>query len=91
MDKKSVCRTNIISAGEVGCTISVSMDKNSVFKTNSFFWDTKGNDILGANALPFYGAFISEERCQLFGDVSGKKILEIGCGTGQSLQYHGER
>ena len=91
MDKKSVYRTNIIGAGEVGCTISVSMDKNSVFKTNSFFWDTKGNDILGATALPFYGAFISEEKCQLFGDVSGKKILEIGCGTGQSLQYHGER
>ena len=27
----------------------------------------------------------------LFGDVSGKKVLEIGCGTGHSLQYLGER
>ncbi|TGE34758.1 class I SAM-dependent methyltransferase, partial [Desulfosporosinus fructosivorans] len=35
------------------------MDKNSVYRTNSFFWDTKGNDILGATALPFYGAFVS--------------------------------
>ncbi len=41
--------------------------------------------------LPFYGAFISEEKCQLFGDVSGKKMLEIGCGNGQSLQYQGDR
>ncbi len=65
------------------------MDKNSVYKTNSFYWDTKGNDFLGAIVLPFYGAFVSEEKCQLFGDVSGKKMLEIGCGNGQSLQYQG--
>lgn len=91
MDKNSVYRTNIIGAGEVGSAISVEMDKNSIHKTNSIFWDTKGNDILGATALPFYGSYVSEEKCQLFGDVSGKKMLEIGCGTGHSLQYQGER
>lgn len=67
------------------------MDKNTVYQTNSFYWDTKGNDTLGAIVLPLYGAFVSEEKCRLFGDVSGKKILEIGCGNGQSLQYHGDR
>lgn len=67
------------------------MDKNVVHKTNSFYWDTKGNDFLGAIVLPSYGSFVSEEKCQLFGDVSGKKMLEIGCGNGQSLQYHGDR
>jgi SAM-dependent methyltransferase len=67
------------------------MDKNSVYRTNSLYWDTKGNDFLGAIVLPFYGAFVSEDVCQLFGDVSGKKMLEIGCGNGQSLQYQGER
>src|SRR5690554_3412556 len=91
MDKKSINKTNIIGACEVGRAFSVNMDKNSVYETNTFFWDTKGNDILEAIALPLYGAFVSEEKCQLFGDVSGKKLLEIGCGTGQSLQYHGER
>ena len=91
MNKNSVYRTSIIGAGEVGYAISADADKNSIHKTNSFFWDTKGNDILGATALPFYGAFVSEEKCQLFGDVSGKKMLEIGCGTGHSLQYQGER
>lgn len=91
MDKSSVTRTNIIGAGEVGSAISIDMDKNSVYKTNSFYWNTIGSDFLGAIVLPFYGAFVSEEKCQLFGDVSGKKMLEIGCGNGQSLQYHGER
>jgi SAM-dependent methyltransferase len=67
------------------------MNKCSVYKTNSIYWNKKGNDFLGAIVLPFYGAFVSEEKCQLFGDVSGKKMLEIGCGNGQSLQYQGER
>lgn len=49
------------------------MNKHSVYETNSFYWDTKGNDFLGAIVLPFYGAFVSEEKCQLFGDVSGKR------------------
>lgn len=91
MDKNSVSKTNIIGAGEVGRAVSVNMDKHMVYQTNSFYWYANGNDFLGAIVLPFYGAFVSEEKCQLFGDVSGKKLLEIGCGNGQSLQYHGER
>lgn len=84
-------RTNIIGAGEVGYAISVDMDKNNIQNINSSFWDTKGNEVIGATALPKYGAFISEDKCRLFGDVSGKKLLEIGCGTGHSLKYHGDR
>ncbi|RCX19722.1 methyltransferase family protein [Fontibacillus phaseoli] len=91
MDKNSVYRTNVIGAGEVGRAVSVDMDNDSIHKTNVTFWDTKGNEVLGATALPLYGAFVSEENCGLFGDVSGKKMLEIGCGSGQSLQYLGER
>lgn len=91
MNKSSAYRTNVIGAGEVGVTSSVDMDENIVHKTNSLFWDTVGNDILGATSLPLYGAFVSEDKCQLFGDVSGKRILEIGCGSGQSLHYLGER
>lgn len=90
MDKNSVQRTNIIGGSEVGA-ISVDMDKSAVHKTNSLFWDTKGSDVLGATSLPLYGSFVSEENCQLFGDVSGKKVLEIGCGSGESLQYLGDR
>ncbi len=87
MDKNPNVRTNIIGSGEVGYAISVDMDRNAIYKTNSAFWDAKGNDFLGAISLPLYGAFVSEEKCRLFGDVSGKKMLEIGCGNGQSLQY----
>lgn len=90
MGKNSVNKT-INIGGEDGVAISADMDRNVVRYTNSFYWDTKGNDFLKAIVLPYYGAFVSEEKCQLFGDISGKKLLEIGCGNGQSLQYHGER
>jgi SAM-dependent methyltransferase len=91
MDNNPGNRTNIIGAGEVGVAATVDMDKNVVHQTNSLFWDTKGNEVLGATALPHYGAFVSEEKCQLFGDISGKRMLEIGCGSGQSLRYLGKR
>ncbi|GJM80636.1 hypothetical protein HMSSN139_31320 [Paenibacillus sp. HMSSN-139] len=68
-----------------------NMDRTEVYATNSFYWDTKGNDFLRAIVLPKYGSFISEEKWHLFGNVSGTKMLEIGCGNGQSLQYHGGR
>lgn len=87
----AVYTTNKKGSGEAGCATSVGMEKNNVYKTNSFYWDTQGNDFLGAIVLPLYGAFVTEDKCQLFGDVSGKRMLEIGCGNGQSLQYHGDR
>lgn len=33
-------RTNIIGTIEVGCAISVDMDKDTIHKTNEFFWNT---------------------------------------------------
>lgn len=90
MDKNAVHRTNIIGGSEVAA-LSVDMDKRVIHETNSLFWDTKGTEVLGATSLPFYGAFISEDSCRLLGDVSGKRMLEIGCGSGHSLQYLGER
>lgn len=53
MDKNSGYRTNVIGAGEVGIAISVDMDRNTIHETNSLFWDTKGNEVLGATALLF--------------------------------------
>lgn len=91
MKKNSVNGTSMIGSREVDCTFLIDVNKNSIHKTNSSFWDTKGGEVLGNTSLPFYGAFVSEVKCQLFGDVSGKKMLEIGCGTGHSLQYLGER
>lgn len=67
------------------------MDPSAVHETNRLYWDTQGNDFLGAIVLPRYGAFVSEERWKLLGDVSGKRVLEMGCGDGGSLGYLGER
>jgi len=33
---------------------------------------------------------VTEDELKLFGDVSGKKMLDIGCGSGHSLKYHGD-
>ncbi len=89
MGKTSDYRTNIIGASEVSGAVSVGMDKDTIYETNSIFWGTK-DAVLGSIYLPFYGAFITEEKCKFFGNVSGKKMLEIGCGSGQSLKYLGE-
>ena len=91
MDKNSEHRPNIIGGREVSGAISVDMDRDTIHKTNSIFWGTKGNDVLGATHLPSYGGFITEEKCRLFGNISGKKVFEIGCGSGQSLRFLGER
>lgn len=67
------------------------MDKNNIYDTNKAYWNDKGNDFLGAVTLPNLGAFITDEKHNLFGDVTGKTMLEIGCGNGKSLVYNAER
>lgn len=91
MDQDFTHRTNIIGADEIDSAVSVDLDQAAIHKTNRDFWDANGSQALEAIALPLYGAFISEQTCQLFGDISGKKVLEIGCGAGQSLQYLAQR
>lgn len=84
-------RVNIIGSGQVSYGISINADARHIHSQNKDFWDQLGNEVIGTTILPQYGSFISEENCHLFGDVSGKKLLEICCGTGHSLKYHGER
>ncbi|MDR2933106.1 MAG: methyltransferase domain-containing protein [Oscillospiraceae bacterium] len=91
MDRDSKRWTNIIGPGETGYAVSIDMDRDSIHETNSLFWGTMGSDVIGTTALPSYGGLISEDNRHLFGDVSGKKILEIGCGRGRSLQYMADR
>lgn len=91
MEKDSKRWTNIIGTGEAGYAFSIDKDATAIHETNSHFWDEKGSDVIGTTALPAYGGLISEDTQQLFGDVSGKTILEIGCGRGHSLQYLSDR
>lgn len=91
VEKGSNQRKHIMGAKGVGYAISVELDRKVIHKMNKNFWDSVGTELVGGTALPKYGAFITEERCNFFKEVSGKKVLEIGCGTGHSLQYLGDR
>lgn len=84
-------RKNIMGSRDSEYAVSIDMDPNKIHKTNEVFWDSVGTELVGGTALPNYGAFITESKCQFFNEVSGKKVLEIGCGTGHSLQYVGKR
>ena len=63
---------------------SLAINKNS--------WDEVAPRFFARNPLPDYGPLApSEEQLNLFGDVSNLKVLEIGCGSGHSLQYMDQR
>lgn len=91
MENGTKLRKNVMGSKESEYAVSIDMDQENIHKTNESFWDRVGNELIGCTALPHYGAFITEETCQFFNEVAGKKVLEIGCGTGHSLQYVGER
>lgn len=68
------------------------MKNNNIIKNNKTYWDTNADLWFGTTALPTYGVkFATEDELHLFGDVSGKKMLEICCGSGHSLKYHADR
>jgi hypothetical protein len=65
------------------------MDSKSIHSINKEYWDANADEWFGVTALPTYGVqFVTEDELKLFGDVSGKKVLDIGCGSGHSLKYH---
>jgi len=64
----------------------------NILNPNKDYWDAHAEDWLSiATKLPSYGAMPSEDDLRLFGDVSGKKLLDICCGSGHFLKYHAER
>ncbi len=68
------------------------MNKNEILSKNKASWDAVADDWFGATALPVYGPTLpKEDSLQLFGDLNGKKILDIGCGSGHSLLYNSGR
>lgn len=68
------------------------MRKESILETNKSYWNANADEWFGTTALPVYGVkFATEDELHLFGDVSGKKMLEICCGSGHSLKYHADR
>jgi ubiquinone/menaquinone biosynthesis C-methylase UbiE len=68
------------------------MENKDIIQNNKTYWNTNANLWFGTTALPEYGVkFAKEDDLHLFGDVSGKKMLEICCGSGHSLKYHADR
>lgn len=59
-----------------------------ILEQNKKSWDTIADDWFGTTSLPVYGKKTPlESELNLFGDVVGKTVLDIGCGSGHSLRY----
>jgi len=82
---------NIVGGETIGHTENMDLKADAVHRTNTAFWDTAGNEWLGEISLPNWGSFLpSEDKLNLLGDLVGKRVLEIGCGNGQSLIWSAE-
>lgn len=58
---------------------------------NKQSWDAMADSWFGTTALPTYGCLIpTEDELKLFPDLQGKKVLDIGCGSGHSLKWCGD-
>ncbi|MEH7225995.1 methyltransferase domain-containing protein [Bacillus sp. JJ1566] len=65
---------------------------NEILKNNKKSWDIVAHHFNGKDALPSYGPFTqTEEELRLFDDITNKKILDVGCGSGHSLKYMAEK
>ncbi len=66
------------------------MKTTEILRINKEGWEKSAERFYGRTALPEYGPYaLSEDQLQLFGPITGKKVLDIGCGSGHSLQYMG--
>ncbi|GGE60495.1 class I SAM-dependent methyltransferase [Priestia taiwanensis] len=59
-----------------------------VLTTNKQSWNEVAERFYGRNPLPEYGPLApTEVELNLFGNVSNLNVLDIGCGSGHSLEY----
>lgn len=67
------------------------MNNNEFIKINKNGWDNLiiSNKPFSNTILPEYGPFLkrNEEEIGLLSDVKGAKVLDLGCGAGESLDY----
>ena len=65
---------------------------NDILVQNKKSWDAMADSWFGATALPAYGCFVpTEDDLGLFPPLRGKKVLDIGCGSGHSLHWCAEK
>lgn len=66
--------------------------KEDYIRSNKKSWDEVAPRFFGRTALPVYGPFLpTENELSLFDDVEDKKVLELGCGSGHSLNFMASR
>ena len=64
---------------------------NKILVQNKNSWNGIADSFSGT-MLPTYGCLCpTEDELKLFPDLTGKKVLDIGCGSGQSLKWCGDR
>lgn len=65
---------------------------NDVLTQNKSSWDTMSDSWYGTTALPIYGCLIpTEDELKLFPNLCNKNVLDIGCGSGHSLKWCGDK
>lgn len=68
------------------------MNNNEVLNINKKGWDIIADKWFGTTALPQFAPNMpSEDELGIFGNIRGKKVLDIGCGSGHSLAYMGSK
>lgn len=68
--------------------IEENINSTKILEQNKNSWDAMADSWFGSTALPSYGCLVpSEEELQLFPALTGKKVLDIGCGSGHSLKW----
>jgi ubiquinone/menaquinone biosynthesis C-methylase UbiE len=64
------------------------MTNENILIQNKTSWNAIADSFFGVTALPTYGVMCpTEDDLHLFPDLNGKKVLDIGCGSGHSLKW----
>lgn len=65
----------------------MAIHREDALKINQIAWDNQAPGY-GGTPLPAYGPMApTEDELGLLGEIRGKKVLELGCGSGHSLLY----
>lgn len=65
--------------------------RDDILSINQKGWDKVASLFYGGTALPQYGPLAAtEDELSLIPDLAGKRVLELGCGSGHSLAYLSE-
>ena len=64
------------------------LKREEILSINQKGWNQVAAMFYGGTALPEYGPLApTEDQLNLIPDLGGKKVLELGCGSGHSLAY----